>query len=64
MKAVWEWLNGRKVIIGSILLIFAQIMRVIYPDLSGWPEIVEQVASLLGATVAVGGLAHKAVKAQ
>ena len=63
----WDWLNGKKLVIGGILFIASDVLvKVIFPHLTATPEWLKMIQELLsyGADAFAGvGLIHKGVKA-
>jgi len=60
---IWNFLNGKKVTIGALIMLLAQVLRM--TGRGEWAEIVEQLAGILnnaGLGIVGVGLAHKAVK--
>ena len=57
LNNIWEFLNGKKTAIGSILMIAGQAMEMIPATLPA-----AKVVSYLGAAISTGGLLHKATK--
>jgi hypothetical protein len=52
MKKIWEWLNGKKTVIGTLLIAASFVI----------PEPYDKVAYTLGGLIGGTGLAHKAQK--
>ena len=62
MKNIWNWLNGKKTIIGAGLSFCVSVIGWIRPDLI--PTDVANAAKDLSALLIGSGLAHKAIKAK
>lgn len=60
MKKIWNWLNGKKTIIGAGLSFCVSVIGWVNPDLL--PSDVVNAAKDLSAILICGGLAHKAIK--
>lgn len=54
---VWNWLNGKKTVIGSVLALVVKLAPV-----AGIPVEVVEVLDYLSVLLLGGGLAHKFVK--
>jgi len=55
MKAIWDWLNGNKTLLGTLLL-------TVTPILFGDHTFVFQLFMWLGGLLAGGGVVHKLAK--
>lgn len=60
---LWNWLNGKKTLIGVVLLSIPVIWEGVAQILSAGGMGAEQVAAIGGAILAVVGIAHKILKA-
>lgn len=58
---IWDWLNGKKTLIGTALLLVAAVIRMSAPD-NEWAVLCEQAGILLGGSIAAVGIGHKVVK--
>jgi hypothetical protein len=61
-QEIWDWFNNKKTVIGTCLLLAAQAMRILFPDGEDWAGLLENIAAVLGVTIASLGLAHKYAK--
>jgi hypothetical protein len=61
--SIWEWLNYKKVVIGSLMLLVAQALKLLeFPE---YAAIIEQIATIIngtGGVVTTVGLLHKLEK--
>lgn len=60
---LWNWLNGKKTLIGVILLSIPVIWEGVAQILAAGGMGPEQVAAIGGVILAVVGIAHKILKA-
>lgn len=63
LKALWDFLSGKKTTIGAILMLIAQVVGML--GYSEWKPVIETLIEILmdaGVITAAVGLTHKAVK--
>ena len=60
MKKIWNWLNGKKTIIGAGLSLGVSVIGWVAPNLL--PTDIINAIKDLSAILIGGGLAHKAIK--
>ncbi len=63
---MWEWLNGKKTVIGSVFLFIALNIATAFGWFSfdpAWLSTLITILTWIGNTLVGGGLTHKVVKA-
>jgi len=62
MKKAWNWLNGRKTVIGTVIILAAEGVKLFFPELIE-PQKIEFVQSI-GMILGGVGLVHKGAKTE
>jgi len=66
MNEAWEWLNGKKTVIGSVLLLASafstQVVIGIWEVDQAWLPRMVETFDWVGGLITTGGLTHKMVR--
>ena len=62
MKGAWEWFNGKKTVIGTVIILAAEGVKLFFPELiePQKVEFIQSVGMILGGV----GLVHKGTKTE